>query len=191
MHAVRVEAVPARPFGVLAVAFAIELGVLIEEVVLAWNIMHVEACLGDDALGVVELGRLGEMRNVSGVDHEGGLGWKRFDLRERLFEGADHIGISRLVEADMAVADLHETELARLGGQRSVDDPEGARDASGYGPQHPGAGPSHAFQDFSPAQAGISAALRGIAHGSPPMLNKRDDRARSRFIPASRNREDP
>src|SRR6516165_10402367 len=50
----------------------------------------------------------------------------------------------------MAVADLQEAELARLGGERPVDDPERTRDAPRHGPQHAGPGPGHAFQEFPP-----------------------------------------
>ncbi len=35
--------------------------------------MNVEPGLRDDLVGVVELVRLGQMRDVAGMDHEGGL----------------------------------------------------------------------------------------------------------------------
>jgi hypothetical protein len=31
--------------------------------------MHIEAGLGDDAVGIIELGRLGEMREVAGMNN--------------------------------------------------------------------------------------------------------------------------
>ena len=58
VHAVGVEAVPAGALGALAVAFAIELRVLVEDVVLAGHVVHVEPGLRDDAVGVVEFRRL-------------------------------------------------------------------------------------------------------------------------------------
>ena len=58
VHAVGVEAVPAGAFGAAAVAFAIEFPLRVEEIVLAGDVMHVEPGLRDDAVGVVELGRL-------------------------------------------------------------------------------------------------------------------------------------
>jgi hypothetical protein len=67
---------------VLAVVVVIELHPLVEEIVLARHIVHVEPGLGHDAIGVVELGRLGEMRDVPGVNHEGGFCRQRFDLRD-------------------------------------------------------------------------------------------------------------
>src|SRR5207247_6145082 len=62
----------------------------------------------------------------------------RSDLADRLLERADHVGIGRLVEADVAVADLQEAELAGLGSHGRVDDAERARHAARDCPQHPG-----------------------------------------------------
>jgi hypothetical protein len=42
--------------------------------------MHVEASLRDDAVGIVELGQLGEMRDVAGVKDEGRLRGQRLIL---------------------------------------------------------------------------------------------------------------
>src|SRR5262249_59569876 len=114
MHPVRVKAVPAGALGVSAVAIVIELHPLVEEIMLAWHVVHVESGLRDDASGVVELGWLGAVRDVPGVNHEGRFCRQRFDLGDGLFERTDHIGIGRLVEPDMAVTDLQEGELARL-----------------------------------------------------------------------------
>jgi len=47
---------------------------------------HVEPGLGDGVIGVVELGRSGEMRDVAGVNHEGRFCRQRFDLADRLPE---------------------------------------------------------------------------------------------------------
>ena len=73
MHAVGVEAVPACALGAAPVALAIELLLGIDDVVLARHVMHVEASLRDDAIGIVELRQLGEMRDVAGVNDEGRL----------------------------------------------------------------------------------------------------------------------
>ena len=58
VHAVGVEAVPAGALGAAAVALEVELPVLVEDVVLAGDVVHVEARLRDDAVGVVEFRRL-------------------------------------------------------------------------------------------------------------------------------------
>ena len=57
MHAAGVERVPAGTLGAAPVALAVELDLLVDEIVLARHVMHVEPGLRDDAVGVVELGR--------------------------------------------------------------------------------------------------------------------------------------
>src|SRR5262249_13573487 len=145
MHAVGIEAVPSSPLGILAVALAIELRLLVDEVMLARHVMHVERRLRDDAVGIVELGGFRQMRDVPGVDHECGFYWERLDLADRLLERADHIRIGGLVGAALAGADLQEGELASLGGEGAVNDPERAWHAARDRPQYPGSGPGHAF----------------------------------------------
>src|SRR2546427_357562 len=54
MHAIGVEAVPAGALRAATIALTIELLLIIEEVMLARHIVHVEASLGDDPVGVVE-----------------------------------------------------------------------------------------------------------------------------------------
>ena len=71
VHAGLIEAVPAGALGVLAVALEIGLaGPLIDDIVLTGNVVHLQTGAADELCGVVELGRLGEMRDVSGVQHE-------------------------------------------------------------------------------------------------------------------------
>ena len=81
---------------------------------LARHVMHVEPRLRDDAVGVVELRFQRQMADVAGMDHEGRLVRQRIDLGDGLFERAERIRIGRLVEADMAVADLQEGEALAL-----------------------------------------------------------------------------
>jgi hypothetical protein len=52
------------------VPLAIKLHVLVEDVVLARHVMHIETRLRDDAVGVVELGRFRQVRDVAGVNDE-------------------------------------------------------------------------------------------------------------------------
>ena len=65
-----------------------------------------------------------------------------------LLEGAGNVGVHRLVEAQMTVADLREGEA----GLRRIGLPDDAcpRDAAGDGPDHGAAGPGHAFQESAP-----------------------------------------
>src|SRR6478609_10580351 len=98
MHAVGVEAVPARAFGAATVAVAVELHVLVENVMFARNVMHVEPRLRDDAVGIVEFGWLGEMGDIAGMNDEGWLYGKSLDLVDRFLERAQGVGVRRLVE---------------------------------------------------------------------------------------------
>jgi hypothetical protein len=43
----------------------VELELIIEEVMLAGHVVHVEARLGDDSVGIVEFGRLEGMRDIA------------------------------------------------------------------------------------------------------------------------------
>jgi hypothetical protein len=116
--------------------------------------MHVEAGLRDDAIGIVELGQPGEMRDVAGVNEEGRLHRRCLDLVDRFLKRADGVGIGRLVEADMAVADLQERQPARLlCGPCLADEANRSRNAARNRPQHAGAGPGHALEDLTPADA--------------------------------------
>src|SRR5262249_834237 len=71
LRTVGVEAVPARAFGAATVAVAVELHLLVENVVFARHVMHVEPRLRDDAVGIVEFGWLGEMGDIAGMNDEG------------------------------------------------------------------------------------------------------------------------
>ena len=153
VHAVGVEAVPAGALGAAAIALAVELHVIIEDVVLAGHVMHVEAGLGDDPVGVVEFGRLGEMGDIAGMNDEGWLHRQGLDLVDRFFERADGVGVGGLVETDMAVADLQERQPTRFGSRRLADNAHGTRHAACDRPQDASTGPGHAFQDFAPADA--------------------------------------
>src|ERR1700722_17985166 len=93
------------------------------------------------------------MADVAGMDHEGRLLRQCVDLGDGLFECAERIRIGRLVETDMAVADLQESETARFLRDRLAHDAERVRHAAGNGPQNTGAGPGHAFEYFAPADA--------------------------------------
>src|SRR5262249_50774941 len=73
MHAVGVEAIPARALGAATVAVAVELYVFVENVVFARHVMHVEPRLRDDAIGVVEFRWLGEMGDIAGMNDKGRL----------------------------------------------------------------------------------------------------------------------
>src|SRR3984893_12512844 len=92
------------------------------------------------------------MREVAGVNEKLRLLWKRVDLVDRCLHRAGNVGISRLVEAAMAVADLHKREIVfrcfRVGSQQF----RGGH-ASGNCPYYAGSGPRHALQKASAVDA--------------------------------------
>src|SRR5262245_13124443 len=121
----------------------------------AGHVMHVEPRLRGDAVGVVKFGWLGQMGDIAGVNDEGWLDRKRSDLVQRFVERADSVRVRRLVESEMAVADLKEGQPTRFGGPCLADNAHRARDAAGDGPQNAGASPGHAFENFAPADAAL------------------------------------
>src|SRR5262249_55577418 len=107
-----VEAVPAGAPGPLAVAGAVLPAVVAEDVVLAGDVedlLHARAL--EHLVAGVELLRFRQVRDVAGVDQEVGRRLEGVDAGDRLPERAGDVGVLRLVEADVAVADLREMEL--------------------------------------------------------------------------------
>src|SRR5690349_14023758 len=148
MDALLVETVPARPTRSLAVAVEIGLALLIvEQVMLAGDIKDGQTCLPDQLIGIVEFLVLGQVADIARVDHEAGLHRQQLDPVDRLAECRERIRIGRLVETDMAVADLKEGERCGHGfrGKRLAE-AHGLWKAAAKGPEDPGARPSHAVE---------------------------------------------
>ena len=108
------------------------------------------------------------MRDVAGVDHERRLDRHRLDLVDGFLQRAERVGIGRLVEADMAVADLQEGHAGGLGGLRRTDQSQRTGHAARNGPEHAGACPGHAFQHAAAADAVCFIVMVVIAHGKSP-----------------------
>src|SRR5439155_22228788 len=93
---------------------------------------------------------------VARVEHEGRSSGQRIDFRDRLTQGCSDIFVRFLVEADVAVADLDETQI-RPGseGSRVGNPAESLRleDAAGHGPEDTGASPSHAVEETAAVNA--------------------------------------
>src|SRR4029077_4665843 len=145
MHAALIEAVPAagrRPLG--AEALKVLLAIVADDVVLAGDEMGVELRPLEDLPGGIELGRLRQMRDVAGMQHHRRLLRQRRDLVERKLQSSVRVGISFLVEPDMAIADLHKVEPGAWCRQGGAAKPEAARDAARDGPHAASAGPRHA-----------------------------------------------
>ena len=93
------------------------------------------------------------MADVAGMQDEFRLLGKSIDLIYRGLQCCDHVGIGRLIEPHVAVADLHKTELPHFVGLRFRSHVKGERSRS----QHTAfnhaecscARPSHAFQKSS------------------------------------------
>ena len=165
MHAIGVKAVPACALGAAAVALAIELLFRVEEIVLTGNVMHVELALRDDPVGVIKLRFERQVADVAGMDHESGFLRQRDDLAHGLLKRAERVGIGRLVEADMAVADLQECQALGFLRLRLAHDAQRVRDAAGNGPKHASADPGHAFENFASVDAFVAVE---IAHSILP-----------------------
>ena len=115
MHAVLVERIPAAPLGVDSLAIALQVGLAevgIDDVVFAGNVEGIEPRLTDGLIGVVKFVRLGQMCDITGVKHEGGLLRQPADLGNRLLERRHRIGVRRRFETDVAVGNLQERETA-------------------------------------------------------------------------------
>src|SRR3977135_1374755 len=145
VHAVVVEAVPALPLGAFAVPVEISLAqALVDEVVLARNVVYIELGLADDLIGVVEFVRLGQMGNVARMDHKGRAGLHRLHLADGFAKCAESVRIGGFVEADMAVADLQESEAGGHRRERINSQPYGFLHSTAKWPQNPSPSPTHA-----------------------------------------------
>src|ERR1700693_6504842 len=107
------------------------------------------------------------MREVAVVNEKLRLLCKPFDLVDRGLHRAGNVGVSRLVEADMAVADLNKREVIFrcfcVGSQQL----RGGH-ASGNCPDYAGSGPRHALKKASAVDAVLEKiAVNKFFHSSP------------------------
>ena len=109
-----------------SLAVAVEIGLaqaLVDDVVLARNVVDVELGLTDDLISIVEFVRLRQMGDIARMDHEG---WARLHsqflhLANGFAQRAERVRIGRFIKADMAVADLQERERSSLCGESIAD----------------------------------------------------------------------
>src|SRR5262249_18733 len=122
VHAFLVKAVPTRAESVLSKALSIKRTVVADHVVFARDVKY-PACL--DTLEIlferVEFFRLGKVAQVAGVQDEIRRIWQRIDLRNRFLQCPDDVLVRLLVKADVAVADLDETEVATCDRSRRTE----------------------------------------------------------------------
>src|SRR5690348_13359046 len=85
----------------------------------------------------------GQVADVAGVHDEGRRLRQCVDVGDGAAQAADHVGIRRLVEADMGIADLDEGEGVLRGGRDASGRgrAERARHATGQGPDDGGTAP--------------------------------------------------
>src|SRR5512135_280262 len=116
MRPTEVEAVPTSAGTSMTEATEVLLAVIADHVMLTG---HEERLVGlqlPHRLGKrVELVRLGEMREVTGMHDEVGCHGLRVDLGNGLAQRRRYIGVGCLVEADMRITQLHEAEFSGSG----------------------------------------------------------------------------
>jgi hypothetical protein len=183
VHAAMVEAVPARALGSLAVA--VEEGLaraLVQHVVLARHVEHGEAGFLEDLVGVVELLVARQLGDVAGVDDEVRLDRQGQDLAHGLAEGGLRVGVGRLVEADVAVADLQEREAlgGPVGRGRGLVEADRAGQPAAHREQRARAGPGHALEESAPVVVVVIVHLGSLDLG----LQEQDETGRA-VIPGS------
>src|SRR6185503_8729405 len=164
MHTSMIEAVPAGAYAPLAEAVEECLAAVgIEHVVLARDEEDRKPESFEHLVGVVEFVIARELRHVAGVNDEIGPLRQRLHLFDRFAEGGARVGVRRLVEADVAFADLGESEGRRSGplqwrGKRGLE-PDRASNSAVERKQRAGSGPSHAFQESRPSPS-MSSSIR-------------------------------
>jgi len=113
VDSVLVEAVPTLSFEVLSLTRG-HGSFIIENVGFSWHKENfLISCLGD-LVYVVEFLGLGKIVDVAGVQEELGLFGKSVDLVHDSFQGTDYVGIGRLIESHVAVADLYKAKLSHF-----------------------------------------------------------------------------
>ena len=125
VHASLVEAVPSS--GLRAAREALEEGpaVIHEHVVLAGHVVRVEPGAAHQPFRGVELRRAREVADIAGVDQQLRRAAMLAQQADRLLQRRGRIGVRAVGKADMAVADLHEGEIAgrrRLRRFRATDE---------------------------------------------------------------------
>jgi hypothetical protein len=147
MHALVVEALPGLAAGGFAEAFEIQFAVVAGDVVFAGDIEHFLLTKAfEDLVEGVEFGGLGKVGEVAGVENQVRLADGGVDLVDGHLQGTVDVGVGRLVEADVAVADLNESEVGGFGLVFGSAEQLRTGYAAGERPYYGGAGPLHALQ---------------------------------------------
>jgi hypothetical protein len=158
VNAFVIEAVPASTCGALAIAVEVLLAIVAQNIVLARYVKHL-AGLGflQHLVDGVEFCGLRQMADVAGVEQELGPHRGRVDLLNGYPQGGHHVGIGGFVEPHVAVTDLNEAQLARLGssgGQTGrIAEAVGPQNSAFNNVQSSGSSPGHAFEKSTAVNA--------------------------------------
>ena len=115
VRALVVKAVLALSFGIFAEAVQVLFAVVGEHVVLAGNVENPSRFGAlEDLLGRVKFRRLGELRNIAGMQQEIRGRRRAVDAIDGDLECRGDVGIGFLAESDVGVADLDEAEIRAL-----------------------------------------------------------------------------
>jgi hypothetical protein len=143
-----VKTLPHPTAGGFPKAFQIPAAVVASDVVLTGDIKHFPLTKAfEDLAQGVEFDGAGGMGEITGVKNHVRLPERAIDLVDRQLQGAVDVGVRRLIETDVAVADLNESEIRslRLIFLRTEEVRTGH--SSPERPHDRGAGPLHALQE--------------------------------------------
>ncbi len=147
MYTLMVKALPGLAGGRFAEAFEKQFAVVAGDVMFAWDIEHFFLTKAlKDLVQRVKFGGLGKMSEVARVENQVRLLDGGVDLIDGHLQGTFDVSICRLVEADVAVADLNESEVGGFGIAFLSAEELRAGYAAGERPYYSGAGPLHTLQ---------------------------------------------
>jgi hypothetical protein len=161
MDALVVKTLPHLAAGRFAEAFQIPPAIVARDVVFARDVEYLlSAETFQDLVQGIELRGLCRVGEVPGMKNQIRLVERLIDLADRQPEGAADVGIRRPVEADVAIADLNESEIGsfRLIFLRAEQMRTGH--ASSERPDDRGTGPLHTFQNAPPVHGDIRLGVR-------------------------------
>src|SRR5437763_11354189 len=114
----------------------------------------------------VELLRLRQLRDISGVDKERRRGGHRIDAIERNLERLRHIFVCLFAEADVTVANLEKAKVRsrrqRASSLRNLSKGFRRENAAADCPKQAGAGPSHALQKSAAINPVVFVVVRNV-----------------------------
>ena len=147
MYALVVKALPGLAGGKSAETIEVQFAVVAGDIVFAGDIEHFFLTKSlEDLVQGVEFGGFGKVGEVARVENQVRLMDGGVDLVDGHLQGTVDVSIRRLVEADVAVADLNESEVGGFDLAFLSAEELRAGYAAGERPYYSGAGPLHALQ---------------------------------------------